>query len=73
MICIDLTAVHEFMRRKRLTQAKLAKLMGYHYSYIYMILAGKRQPSAQFIERLSIVMNIDMTEVFYISRGRNAQ
>lgn len=71
MIRIDLTQVHEFMRRKRLNQKKLATLLGYSESYIYYLFCGKREPSSKFMERLSIVMNTEITDIFYISRTYN--
>jgi uncharacterized protein len=57
------TVIKRARRKRRLTQAALAKMVGVHQVTIARIETGARRPSMDLLQRLASALRVKMTDL----------
>ncbi len=59
----------KFRKSRKLTQEKLAELVGVDFRYISFLENAKSFPSCDLIEKLALALNIDSSDFFKYSKN----
>ncbi len=74
---INLDYLKKYMEEKKISEAKLAKIIGVDYTTVYRIFKGDRNPGAKFITGLiKSGLDVDFKEIFltkYCQKATNIQ
>ncbi len=65
MIKINKQRLNEFMKFRRWNRTGLAQALGFSEAYITLLLNEDREPSREFMDRLSTISGLSLGELFF--------
>lgn len=63
--------VKEFRKQQKLTQEKLAEIIGVDNGYISKLEVGQNFPSISTLEKIAAALNIELYELFQFTKGKD--
>ncbi|HIS35869.1 TPA: helix-turn-helix transcriptional regulator [Candidatus Scatousia excrementigallinarum] len=63
--------VKEFRKQQKLTQEKLAEIIGVDNGYISKLEVGQNFPSISTLEKIATALNIELYELFQFTKGKD--
>ena len=63
--------VKEFRKQQKLTQEKLAVIIGVDNGYISKLEVGQNFPSISTLEKIAAALNIELYELFQFTKGKD--
>lgn len=62
---IDLEKLQKYMKENKISEVKLAKMIGVDYSHVYRVFRGKRRPGTKFIAGLiNCGLGLEFKDIF---------
>ena len=63
--------VKKFRKQQKLTQEKLAEIIGVDNGYISKLEVGQNFPSISTLEKIAAALNIELYELFQFTKGKD--
>lgn len=62
--------VKEYRKQKKITQEKLAEIIGVDNGYISKLEVGQNFPSLNTLEKIALALNIELYELFQFTKSK---